>query len=398
MLPHTHTSDPPLLATGSTAQDAEVLVAALHAALEAGAGSDGQAARPARVVTVHAADCLTLVQQVAHAAPQQVIAYLPRGMADLLRALAAWQGQPPCPISVVMPGMLPAQAEALAAGGVAAWCGTLEPAMLRATLAFAQARYVREQAREQAREQGLRHELAAVRSQIDERKWVDRAKGLLMAARSIAEDDAFKLLRAAAMHANLKLAEVSRAVIDAARWAEAVNRAGQLRMLSQRVVALAAQGLLRVESARAGPLRKQAQQRAQANIVYLQSLALEGDAALAFAAVRVQSEALDAALAVRSTSVTPAALAALSQSDERAEALLQAADHLTDVLEAHGVRRALAVVNLCGSQRMRAQRLAKEALLATLLPDPGRAQRLQDLVAEFEAVQRRIENTPLSSP
>ena len=85
----------------------------------------------------------------------------------------------------------------------------------------------------------------------------------------------------------------------------------------------------------------------------------------------------------------PAALAALTQSDQRAEALLQAADHLTDVLEAHGARRALAVVNLCGSQRMRTQRQAKEALLATLLPDAGRAQRLQALVAEFKAVQRR---------
>ena len=232
----------------------------------------------------------------------------------------------------------------------------------------------------------------AVRTQIDERKWVDRAKGLLMAARSIAEDEAFKLLRAAAMHANLKLAEVSRAVIDVARWAEAVNRAGQLRMLSQRVVALAAQCLLRVESARASQLRKQAQQRAQANIVFLESLKLEGEAALAFAAVRAQGEALDAALAGRSTPAT------LAQSDQRAEALLQAADHLTDVLEAHGARRALAVVNLCGSQRMRAQRLAKEALLAPLLPDAGRAQRLQALVAEFEAVQRRIEHTPLSSP
>ena len=90
----------------------------------------------------------------------------------------------------------------------------------------------------------------------------------------------------------------------------------------------------------------------------------------------------------------PAALAALTQSDQRAEALLQAADHLTDVLEAHGARRALAVVNLCGSQRMRTQRQAKEALLATLLPDAGRAQRLQALVAEFEAVQRRTRTRP----
>lgn len=361
-----------LLALGSTPQDAQALAAALRSA------------HPGSAITVQAAACLRLVQEVANAAPQQVIAYLPRGAADLLAALAVWQGQPPCPVSVVMPEPSPDDTDALVAAGVAAWCGALEPSTLRATLAFASALH--------AREKGLRQDMAALRTQIDERKWVDRAKGLLMAARSIAEDEAFKLLRGAAMHANLKLAEVSRAVIDAAQRAEAVNRAGQLRMLSQRVVALAAQSLLRVESARAGQLRKQAQQRARANIEYLQSLALQGEAAVAFAAVRAQGEALDAVMSARITS------AALAQSDSLAEALLQAADHLTDVLEAHGARRALAVVNLCGSQRMRAQRLTKEALLASLLPDPGRARRVQGLVLEFEAVQCRIESTPLSSP
>ena len=173
MPPDTHSPTPVLLAIGSTLQDAQALVAALRAS---GFGGVGSAA-------VQATACLTLVQQVADAAPQQVIAYLPRGVADLLPALTAWQGQPPCPVSVVMPDLLPAQAEALAAAGVAAWCGTLEPDALRATLAFAQARH--------AREQTLRQELAAARSQIDERKWVDRAKGLLMAARNIAEDEAF---------------------------------------------------------------------------------------------------------------------------------------------------------------------------------------------------------------
>jgi hypothetical protein len=75
-----------------------------------------------------------------------------------------------------------------------------------------------------------------LRTRMDERKWVDRAKGLLMSARGIGEDEAFGLLRGAAMHANLRLGEVSRSVIEAAQWADAINRAGQLRMLSQRLV------------------------------------------------------------------------------------------------------------------------------------------------------------------
>jgi len=42
------------------------------------------------------------------------------------------------------------------------------------------------------------------------------------------------------MHANLKLGDIARSVVDAAQWAEAINRSGQLRMLSQRLARLAA--------------------------------------------------------------------------------------------------------------------------------------------------------------
>ena len=51
----------------------------MQLAREAGAASGLGGHIPA---TVKAADCLTLVQQFAHAAPQQDIAYLPRGVAD----------------------------------------------------------------------------------------------------------------------------------------------------------------------------------------------------------------------------------------------------------------------------------------------------------------------------
>ena len=71
-----------------------------------------------------------------------------------------------------------------------------------------------------------------------ERKLVDRAKGILMRARQVSEDEAFRVLRAASMHSNQRVGQVSQHVIDAARFAEAVNRAGQLRMLSQRLVKL----------------------------------------------------------------------------------------------------------------------------------------------------------------
>ena len=90
--PARDTSNPaPLLALGATPQDAERLRAALT---EAGAAP------------VEAGTCLALVQQVVNAAPQQVIFYLPQGVGDLQAAVAAaWAGRPPCPLSLIAPGL-----------------------------------------------------------------------------------------------------------------------------------------------------------------------------------------------------------------------------------------------------------------------------------------------------
>ncbi len=98
----------------------------------------------------------------------------------------------------------------------------------------------------------LRQELAEVRTRFDERKLVDRAKGILMGARQLREEEAFRALRNAAMASKQRIGQVSQMVIDSARYAEAMNRAGQLRMLSQRLVklyALACAGVIRRETA-----------------------------------------------------------------------------------------------------------------------------------------------------
>jgi hypothetical protein len=66
----------------------------------------------------------------------------------------------------------------------------------------------------------------------EERTLVDRAKGILMKAGGLSEDEAFRILRSASQRNQRRVGQVSRRLIDAARAAEAVNRAGQLRMLS----------------------------------------------------------------------------------------------------------------------------------------------------------------------
>ncbi|MDB5614407.1 MAG: Chemotaxis protein CheY [Devosia sp.] len=62
----------------------------------------------------------------------------------------------------------------------------------------------------------LRQELADVRNELEDRKLVDRAKGILMKTRGISEADAYALLRSAAMNQNRKLVEIAQSLITAA--------------------------------------------------------------------------------------------------------------------------------------------------------------------------------------
>jgi two-component system, response regulator / RNA-binding antiterminator len=63
----------------------------------------------------------------------------------------------------------------------------------------------------------LRDELDRTKQQLEERKLVDRAKGILMKQRSINEEEAYALMRKAAMNENLKLSDVAQSIITAAK-------------------------------------------------------------------------------------------------------------------------------------------------------------------------------------
>jgi len=321
-------------------------------------------------------------------APRQVLVCTAAPTHALLEVLRAWSGLPPCALSLASAPLDGARHEELVALGVHAWSPfesleAFDAASLLALLARAQARWQREHA--------LRTELENLRTRMDERKWVDRAKGLLMSARGLGEDEAFGLIRGAAMHANLRLGEVSRSVIEAAQWADAINRAGQLRMLSQRLVRLAAQLLGGIDVQRARVLRTQSAERVQSNLDHLATLGLKAAGALALAEARAAWTVLSTALAAR-----PSA-AGLADIDHRAEVLLAAAEALTEALEASGARRALRIVNICGRQRMRAQRLAKDALLASALRQQTAQARLLPTMDEFEAALLELERAPLST-
>jgi response regulator NasT len=61
----------------------------------------------------------------------------------------------------------------------------------------------------------LETELAEARQRLEERKLVDRAKGIVMSQRGLGEADAYSLLRRAAMERNKRIAEIAESIITA---------------------------------------------------------------------------------------------------------------------------------------------------------------------------------------
>ncbi|BDY14558.1 MULTISPECIES: ANTAR domain-containing response regulator [Sulfitobacter] len=59
-------------------------------------------------------------------------------------------------------------------------------------------------------------ELNAAKQALEDRKTIDRAKGILMRQRGMSEDDAYKLLRTTAMRQNRKVIDVAQALVTAA--------------------------------------------------------------------------------------------------------------------------------------------------------------------------------------
>ncbi|HEY9209229.1 MAG: ANTAR domain-containing protein [Acidovorax soli] len=96
--------------------------------------------------------------------------------------------------------------DAVAAGVSAYIVAGLAPQRIRPILDVAMARF--------AHEQALRTELADARTELQDRKTIDRAKGVLMQRQGLTEQAAYEKLRKTAMDKGLKLGEVARRMLD----------------------------------------------------------------------------------------------------------------------------------------------------------------------------------------
>ena len=304
-------------------------------------------------------DCPKLLQDVIKESPDLVVIY------DAVPDTAVFQGTAALNASAPRPVILftddpDAEKIALATrSGVHAYVvNGYSRSRLRSVIHLAQARFQHEQT--------IRGELNEVSQRFAERKLVDRAKGILMGARQLREEEAYRALRSAAMHNKQRIGQVSQVVIDSARYGEAVNRAGQLRMLSQRLVKLYALACVGVRGPETAGLFTDSVDQVEANLAILGRSLSRPTFGDLLEAVLAPWSRLRTALAV------PAVPRRLAEVDGLAEELLVQAEQLTENLEVGGFATALHVINVAGRQRMLSQRLAKEALMDGLLPGGAR--------------------------
>ncbi len=62
----------------------------------------------------------------------------------------------------------------------------------------------------------LARELEEARSELEDRKLIERAKGILMKSKRLSEEDAYAVLRRTAMNQNRKIAEIAQSLVTAA--------------------------------------------------------------------------------------------------------------------------------------------------------------------------------------
>lgn len=146
------------------------------------------------------------VQQIAEANPDIVVVDTSAPHEKLLQTVNEISQQSPRPIVMFSEqGDSDTIAQATQAGVSAYVLNNTQNHRIQSILDAAVARFKEMQA--------LKLELNETRSKLDERKTIDRAKGLLMSKRALSENEAYRLLQTKAMEQNKKIGEVAKNII-----------------------------------------------------------------------------------------------------------------------------------------------------------------------------------------
>lgn len=151
-----------------------------------------------------------LARRIAEYAPDVVLIDIDSPTRDMIEELTLASGPLDRPVAMFVSGAPDGLAHAAIEAGVSAYVvDGLAPDRIKPVLetAIARFRVVRQ----------MRTELTETRRALEDRKVIDRAKGLLMKARGLDEEAAYALLRKTAMEQNKRMADVAAALVSAAK-------------------------------------------------------------------------------------------------------------------------------------------------------------------------------------
>ena len=126
----------------------------------------------------------------------------------ILREMRAISEKRPTPMLVFTRDSHPDSIdEAVKAGATAYVVDCNEPERLVPLLGVAAARF--------EEQQRLKNELLKTKNALQERKTIERAKGIIMQSKSLSEDQAYKAMRKLAMNHNKRIGEIAEQIISA---------------------------------------------------------------------------------------------------------------------------------------------------------------------------------------
>jgi response regulator NasT len=154
-------------------------------------------------------DVVGIARKIAETAPDVIVIDLENPNRDMLESMFQLTRAVQRPIAMFVDRADQASIEAAVEAGVSAYVvDGLKRERVRPIVDMAISRF-----NAFAR---MARELEDARSQLESRKLIDRAKGILMSTRGLSEADAYALLRKTAMNQNRKISEIAESLILAA--------------------------------------------------------------------------------------------------------------------------------------------------------------------------------------
>ncbi len=153
-------------------------------------------------------DVTGLARKLGALDPDLVLIDLANPSRDVLEQVSVASEAQTRPVAMFVDRSDDEMTQAAVSAGLSAYVvGELQPERIKPVLQTAIARF-------QMMSQ-MRNELEAAKQALADRKTVDRAKGMIMRAKGVTEEDAYALLRKTAMSQNRKVIDVAQALLTA---------------------------------------------------------------------------------------------------------------------------------------------------------------------------------------